>query len=532
MITSKYNLPKDMRKSPFRENHQSRNVPGTDVSFSTGYIQRNGHFDFNSNSSDDYPSSHTSIYEAFHFSSTSSEDNCRMVELANISPSRSVMTVGKRRGDKNIGETGNFVTNHINDPEFYYGFRTKLNTITEQKSYNSLGTLPRKSMDDLSIVRQREKTFGPDMLHRQRSFSLDDLDLINSSYHKPSRLIIEPENSLLLQMREIYAQPKAPPQAPIKRLETPPGMPSWTAAQNLPNNRTRTKAHNRQISQNCLKRFLNIPTAAFSAYMTPKSLHVRDQNVQISTRGPPAPRFRPPRSAYASLDQHPFFNIKPTKLNSGLPTTNSEFSSLGPYSSFGNSGLVVLSSAEQARFMYSVKEENSDTTSHQVNFETTNTTAPLTSSHSTCHPLVSISKRTKKSSQMKNTYLLRLEGREVTSKALKARGSIRNTRVENHRTFINYDADDQSSFLQSSPPLNSGYITPFSSTVAPIMTGAVPTNLERGVTPSSSELCNVNGGYHQNFRVRFLSERIKQGCFWITHCSFLTCCSLQADEDR
>jgi hypothetical protein len=91
-------------------------------------------------------------------------------------------------------------------------------------------------------------------------------------------------------------------------------MPSWTASQNLP---PRVRASNNEpVGQSRLQRFLNIPASGIthsSRVPAPSSIS-RGRTVSAPVVGRIAPRFRPPRSAYGPIDQHPFVNAPVAKV--------------------------------------------------------------------------------------------------------------------------------------------------------------------------------------------------------------------------
>lgn len=289
---------------PLREIYQPRIVA---CEASTKQKQRENSFTLNSNSSDDLPSPHASIYEAVHISANSSEDNGHKIELINIPPRRS-KSVSKGRGnDENIRDVQTNLNNRSNDIEFLYGRGTVLDTIAEQKSSTTMRTIARsKSVEDLStsaFLRYQNSFELSDGLHRKRSFSVDDFEMTKRSYHEAC-IMIERKAPILSPGHEIYAQPKTPVEAPLKRPSTPPGMPSWTASQNLHIARLEESA-----IRNRYQRRHDLPTSKPNQH----SFLSQDPSTQFrsstsQTRGFIAPRFKPPKSTYYSLNQHPFFS--------------------------------------------------------------------------------------------------------------------------------------------------------------------------------------------------------------------------------
>jgi hypothetical protein len=282
-------------------------------------VRRKSSFVLRVDSSEDYPSPHDSIFEAYHFSAANSEESDYRIGLVPISkqnaPSATNESAGNDENNRQLTASTN--TYAVDDIKFRYGHGTVLETITEQKSSNTMRTLAQtKSADELpkfpslSHCDSFELAKSP---RRKHSFSVDDLALINRNYHEACAMI-ERETRKPLPVHEIYAQPKTPIHPPVYRPLTPPGMPSWTAAQILP---TRVRGSNNQPeNQNRLQRFLNLPASGIthsSRVPTPDSSS-RNRTVSAPVTGRIAPRFRPPRSAYGPIDRHPFVNAPVAKV--------------------------------------------------------------------------------------------------------------------------------------------------------------------------------------------------------------------------
>lgn len=125
-----------------------------------------------------------------------------------------------------------------------------------------------------------------------------------------------------LPVHEIYARPKTPIHEPIERPPTPPGMPSWTAHQNVPIRTHSRPAHAPGI-QNRLQRFLGLSTFS-SRRLTPSGTRSASAPARVT-----APRYRAPRSGYGNIDHHPFNRAPTAKPN--IPHTSESISRLqGP----------------------------------------------------------------------------------------------------------------------------------------------------------------------------------------------------------
>jgi hypothetical protein len=288
-------------------------------------------------SSEEIPSSHESIFHAERFPSTNSEDNDsgiwpKATLSLTIGPSTSTNLVGN---NENIRDE--LLAPTIGRTPILYGHGTALTTIVEQKSTRTMSTkvspIGPGSASEVSLAR----TSIPNLLghrgnfdlpsavtlrspRRRKSFSADDLVLIKRSYHEAC-LVIERKIKGSMQIHDVYAEPHTPILPPIERPSTPPGMPSWTAAQNAP---TQTLLPSpgwvARDTQNRLQRFLGIRPSLIelsSRIPVPLTLQHSNQSTQVlgGGRSPsspiparPAPRFRPTRSGHGTgpLESHPF----------------------------------------------------------------------------------------------------------------------------------------------------------------------------------------------------------------------------------
>jgi hypothetical protein len=329
-------------------------------------------------SSEDYPSPHDSIFEAYFVSAANSEESNHKIELVSIAqhnPGAENEPAGTAENNRQL--TGPAGTLPIADVEFRYGRGTVLETITEQKSSNTMRTLARaKSADGFSKIPflnhcdSFEVAKSP---RRKQSFSVDDLALIQRNYHEACAMI-ERETRKPLPVHEIYAQPKNPIHAPVYRPPTPPGMPSWTAAQNLP--RQTGGSNNTPGVQNRLQRFLNLPASGITF-----SSRVPTRTVSTPLPSRVAPRFRPPRSAYGPIDRHPFVTAPVAKANQmppSVPPTTSSSSGIQMGTRLPKpTGKRKL--GKRVRFTPSATARDSEMASLQ--------TAIMTTSSSAMHPL-------------------------------------------------------------------------------------------------------------------------------------------------
>lgn len=284
-------------------------------------------------SSEEIPSSHESIFHAECLSTTNSEDNGsgQWPQVA-ISPTSQPATALPIVGNnENLREQ--LLSPIVGITPILYGHGTALTTIVEQKSTTTMNTRvssagPR-SVSQLSLA----VTSTPKLLdhhnsfelpitvtlhppRRRKSFSADDVVFVKRSYHEACTMIERKTG-----VRDIYAKPHTPVIPPIERPSTPPGMPSWTEAQNAPvQNVTQARGCAVRGTQNRLQRFLGIrpsPTEISSRIPIPavlQNLIPRQQAFRgrRSASSPVplrvAPVFRPTRSGHGvgPLEMHPY----------------------------------------------------------------------------------------------------------------------------------------------------------------------------------------------------------------------------------
>ncbi|KAL5318319.1 hypothetical protein ACEPPN_013378 [Leptodophora sp. 'Broadleaf-Isolate-01'] len=303
-------LPADLGSSSSRSPLQQRSITPTPKNT----IRRKGSFIRLPDSSEDLPSSHESIFEAVCFSA--SEASSHQAEIVDI-PSRIPRPV--KRNDENSREISS--SYYIDAIYFRYGYGTALDTITEQKSFTTIRSKARtKSADNspsIPFLGHRDSFIIAKTPRRQISFSLDDVVEIKKSYHDACA-VIEQEICKPLLAQEVYAEPKAPIQAPPDRPPTPPGMPSWTESQILAIPHRRPSQAPQAPRQNMIQRFFNLSgTTTTPSDQVPEE---RNRAVSAPVRGRAAPRFRPPKSVYGPIDQHPFAKAPIAKIQSDLPS--------------------------------------------------------------------------------------------------------------------------------------------------------------------------------------------------------------------
>ena len=267
-------------------------------------IRRKSSFAVRVDSSEDLPSPHDSIFEALYTPRPDHNDDARdkFVNIPLNTPIAWRTAIFPENNENERLEDG--VPSLVEEAEFLYGHGTALDTITEQKSYGTLrtqctGDLGR-DLPNFPFARHRDSfalNQGP--FRRRQAFSHDDIDLLQESYHDACAMI-EREAKKPLIIHELYTQPMSPIHEPLERPQTPEGMPSWTAAQiAAPPNASQPQGQVVPATSSCFRRFLRI---------TPKPARFMSVSRSVSDplRGRPAPRFRPPRSVYGNMEQHPF----------------------------------------------------------------------------------------------------------------------------------------------------------------------------------------------------------------------------------
>jgi hypothetical protein len=274
-------------------------------SVKTRKVRRKDSFILLSDSTDDHFSPHGSIYDAQYVSA--SEENIEKLDGIVASMPESPSSLRVIDENVKIGDT-RIPSITIPDTQFLYGNGTMLDTITEQRSSLTMRSLARpKSLDQLGQMKSLTHSDSFELSkvpRRMQSLSLDDLALIKLSYHGACNRIESKRRSLAASeskyyspgssIHEIYTQPRVPIHAPIVRPSTPPGMPSWTAGQALGH-----APHTADRQGNAIQRFFGL---AGSTSIPSSS----NPPLPYGPTGRPPPRFRPPRSSYAQISQHPF----------------------------------------------------------------------------------------------------------------------------------------------------------------------------------------------------------------------------------
>jgi hypothetical protein len=226
-------------------------------------------------SSEDTPSSHESIFRAEHFSNTTSEGNdSELWPKIGLSHAIKLITSINLVGN-NEKIRSQLLALPTGTTPIHYGHGTALTTIPEQKSTTTMNTkVPSVGLGSASEVSLARASI-PNLLghrnsfdlpstvtlrspRRHKSFSADDLIFTKRSYHEACAAI-EERTSDSLQIHDVYAQPRTPILPPIDRPLTPPGIPSWTAAQNgQVQNALQPRYWSVAGTQNSLQRFLGL----------------------------------------------------------------------------------------------------------------------------------------------------------------------------------------------------------------------------------------------------------------------------------
>jgi len=264
-------------------------------------IRRKTSFVLRSDSTEDLASPHDSIFDAIYHSGGSGDENYNGIALSPL-PASNPLPEGRTNDENARDGCSNSATNSATDVEFRYGHGTVLDTITEQTSCATIGSLVRsKSVDRMpkfAFLGHRDSFVLAKSPRRKQSLSMDDIYLIKRSYHDACANIEEAAITAL-SINKVYAEPKAPLHDPPERPSTPPGMPSWTEAQNR-----HPQPRRPAPQQNRLQRFLGLPASGITlSSRVPRPSGMRSVSAPLVRR---APRFRPPRGAYGPIDQHPF----------------------------------------------------------------------------------------------------------------------------------------------------------------------------------------------------------------------------------
>ncbi|OBT74479.1 hypothetical protein VF21_06932 [Pseudogymnoascus sp. 05NY08] len=359
-------------------------------------VSRKSSFARRLDSSESIPSSHGSIFAAEYVSPHASEDGGFKIEKWQAIGSSVRLSATEEQAPPLLSVDENSdVGLPVGNTPILYGHGTALTTIIEQKSSmatlrtistpSPVRTLTRpRSTSDLSsssasafILKQPPKASPirgefsiSGMIHRLASFSDEDVGTIKLSWpegydpiaNKPkeatkSSVDRGPSETQETAFREIYAQPLSPIQPPIERPATPPGMPSWTAAQQQRRPRAvsstpaRTGGFQRATAR--VQRFFGFEPLSRAGNRASGSAHghglcgpwdmvpSRRRCVSVpNTVVSGAPRFRPPRSGHGvtSLELHPFARAeaRPTATRTQEATTTGRRISPAPATAGGS----------------------------------------------------------------------------------------------------------------------------------------------------------------------------------------------------
>lgn len=537
-------LPKEHGKLPLREIFKSRII---DPESSMKNVKRKNSLVFNSNSSDDYPSSHASIYEAVRISANSSEDNGPKIELITVPPRRGDSTSRSQENDENFRDRRAEFKIQSDNSGFSYGRGTALETITEQKSFATMRTMTRsRSVEDLSsssFLRYQDSFSLSNSLRRKKSLSMDDLELINRSYHEACAMI-ERKTTVLSPTDQIYAQPNNPVKAPLQRPGTPPEILSWTSAQSLatPNQENRE----RMMTQNWLQRQFGLPSDIQTR--NSRSAHGSKSRVPIninSAQGDVAPRFKPPRSTYFPLNQHPFFHVSTpnTICNPEISNTTPILNDSGTH--VRNSGPGNPKKLQRVRFNPPTAMRESGTASPDVSNMVVGSTVTSFNS-SSCKKKPTIPKRGFRSGKNRQVEIQcpHIKSRWENPKTLKSgeniSGSNRNhnlSSLSNRRSFFNLHPVRNTPTSQTSISMDSvnrssnpswARASSFSSTI-PLVTGPPITS----DTDNSGTLpLEVGNKICWKCKVEHFFDRV--GRLWMRamRCLCFVCCVFEIDENH
>lgn len=168
----------------------SRSSSSRSLAIDPSQVRRKSSFIRQIDSSEECPSPHDSIYEAY-FITASDESSMRLEQ------SMEMVDIAKLEQ-----RTSNIENERMmQDAEFLYGRGTILDTISEKHSNGTIRSVARpRSADnihDIPFLGHRNSILVAKSPRRQQSFSMDDMKLIKQSYHEVCT--------------EIYASPKASP---------------------------------------------------------------------------------------------------------------------------------------------------------------------------------------------------------------------------------------------------------------------------------------------------------------------------------
>lgn len=339
----------------------SSNIPSKQIRRKSSFVVR-------VDSSEDIPSPHDSIFEALYTPGHDEDETTDKFDTIPLNTPVALEDFILGENDENIRQD-NVEHDSIEEAEFLYGRGTVLDTIAEQKSYGTLrtqGTVETGlEMPNFPFVRHRD-SFALTQLpsRRRQAFSHDDIDLLQESYHEACAMI-ERETQKPLVVHELYAQPMSPIHEPIGRPETPDGMPSWTASQSpAPPRANQPQAQPVSTTTHRLRRLLHITPK-------PKPTTIVNRSVSDPIRGRQAPRFRPPRSVYGNIEQHPFLNVPKARVVSRFVAVESP----KPSSMRGKNKNKIRSTLG-VRFTHSATARDSEMNNLRTAMERSSTSAP------------------------------------------------------------------------------------------------------------------------------------------------------------
>ncbi|OBT83404.1 hypothetical protein VE02_08735 [Pseudogymnoascus sp. 03VT05] len=370
--------------------------PVTITAKSAKKVSRKSSFARRLDSSESIPSSHGSIFAAEYVSPHASEDGGFKIEKWQAIGSSARLSATEERPTPlpSVDENSD-VGLPVGNTPILYGHGTALTTIIEQKS--SMATIrtistpspvrtltrPRSTSDlssspaSASLQKQPPKASPirgefsiSGMIHRLASFSDEDVGTIKLSWPEgydpiankpkgPTKSSVDGGTSEMQEttFREIYARPLSPIQPPIERPATPPGMPSWTAAQQQRRPRavssTPARTGGFQRASARVQRFFGYEPLRLAGNRASGSASVhglcgpwdmvpsRRRCVSVpNTVVSGAPRFRPPRSGHGvtSLELHPFARAeaRPTTTRTQEATTTGRRISSAPATAGGS----------------------------------------------------------------------------------------------------------------------------------------------------------------------------------------------------
>lgn len=276
----------------------------TAVLVPSNMIKRKSSMVLRLDSSEDAPSSHSSIVDATYHSNQNSDENGMQIARLDTDFRSGPDCINLAASTRTTSDEVMIRVSRPTTPEsgtFLYGRGTTLDTIIEQKSVATMRSnctiSPDSSPSRPLLKRPSNATISP-AVQKRRSLSLDDLTQIKRAYHDACTAI-DRAGEDDVEQGPAYAGARTPQHAPLWRPETPPGMPSWTLAQD-PTYRLSRRRDMR--SRSLLRRLRTNPQMTRLI----NSCTARTRSVSQ----PLAPRFRPPRSVYEHVAHHPFYRAQ------------------------------------------------------------------------------------------------------------------------------------------------------------------------------------------------------------------------------